>query len=69
MACHEVPEGEHRYTFTLSLTSALNVGGLFMLRPSRQWKRPSTHRTRGWVGQRARIDGPPPGMIPGPPTL
>jgi len=67
--CHEFPEGEQRYNFTLSLTSALNVGGLFTLRPSRQWKIPGTHHTRGWVGPRAGMDGPPPGKIPRPPTL
>ena len=69
---HESTEGEYRYRFTLSLTSALDgVGGQChnpgALHPG---KRPGTHRIGGWVGSRAGLDGcretcpPPPGIDP-----
>jgi hypothetical protein len=51
---HEGPEGELRYSSTLSLTSVLDrVGGkrhaLAALPPG---KRPGTHCIAGWVGLR-----------------
>jgi hypothetical protein len=55
---HEGPEGELRYSSTLSLTSALDgVGGQrhspAALLPGR---RPSTHCIGSWVGPRAELD-------------
>ena len=52
--CHEGPDGEQRYSSTLSLTSALDVGGWLTPRPGRftPGKIPSTHFTGGWVGAR-----------------
>jgi hypothetical protein len=70
---HEGPEGEKRYSSTLSLTSALDEGGWSTSRPGRftprEW--PRTHCTRGWVGPRASLDGcwkfrPHRDSIPGP---
>ena len=57
---HEGPEGEQRYSYTLSLTSALDggVGGQrhapAALNPG---KRPGTHCIGGWVDPRAGLDG------------
>ena len=56
---HEGPEGEYRYSSTLSLTSALDgVGGQshgpVALSPG---KIPGTHCIGGWVGPRASVDG------------
>jgi hypothetical protein len=58
-AGHEGPEGEKRYSSTLSLTSALDgVGGQrhasATLLPG---KRPDTHFVGGWVGSRTGLDG------------
>jgi hypothetical protein len=56
---HEGPEGEYRYSSTLSLTSALDggLGGQLhaptALPPA---KTPSTHCIGGWVGPRAGLD-------------
>ena len=51
---HETPDGKQRITFPLSLTLVLDGGG--WLTPSTSsftpGKRPSTYRTRGWVGPR-----------------
>jgi hypothetical protein len=56
---HEGPEGEQRYSSTLSLTSALDgVGGerhAPAAFPPRE--RPGTHCIRSWVGPRAGLDG------------
>ena len=56
---HEGPEGEYRYSSTLSWTLALDgVGGQIhapaALPPGR---RPGTHCIGGWVGPRAGLDG------------
>ena len=56
---HEGPEGEQRYSYTLSLTSALDgVSGQrhapAALPPG---KRPGTHCIGGWVGPRSGLDG------------
>jgi hypothetical protein len=54
----ESPEGEQRYSFTLSLTSAL--GGGDWLRPRRgplpPGKRPGTHFAGGWLGPSVGLD-------------
>ena len=42
---HKCPEGKYRYSATLSLTSALDVG-----------KRPGTYCIGGWVGPRTGVD-------------
>ena len=73
---HEGPDREHRYSSTLSLTSALHG-----VRGQRQapaalppGKRPGTHCIGGWVGPRAGLDGcgksrPHRDSIPGPSSL
>ena len=55
---HEGPEGELRFSSTLSLTSALMVVGSqrhesVALPPG---KRPDTHFIGGWVGPRAGLN-------------
>ena len=56
---HEVPEGDLKYSFTLSLTSALD--GVGVQRHDRAalppGKRPGTHLIGGWVDPRAGPDG------------
>ena len=49
------PEGEQRYSSTLSLTSALAGGGWSRHAPAAlpPGKRPGTHCIGGWVGPRA----------------
>jgi hypothetical protein len=56
---HEGPEGEYRYSFTLSLNSALDGGGWSMPCPSRLplGKRPGTYCIGGWVGAGANLEG------------
>ena len=56
---HEGPEGEQRYTSTLSLTLALDgVGGQTHAPAALPLgKRPGTHCIGGWVGPRARLNG------------
>ena len=56
-AGHEGPEGEWRYSFTLSLTSALDGGGWLTPRPCfpREWC--CTHYKGGWVGPMTDVDG------------
>ena len=51
-ACHEEPEGEQRYSSTLSLTLALDVGGWSTpsTRPFYPLERPGTHCIGVWVG-------------------
>jgi hypothetical protein len=69
---HEGPEGEQRYSCTLSLTSALDVGGQrhapAALPPG---NRPGIPCIGGWVGPRAGLDRcgksrPHQDSIPGP---
>jgi hypothetical protein len=70
---HEGPEGEYRYSSTLSLTLTVDgVGGQrntpAALPPG---KRPGSHYKGGWVGPRAGLDGceksrPHRDSIPGP---
>jgi len=55
---HEGPEGEQRYSYTLSLTSALDwVGGKRHARPLYPLKLPSTHCREAWVGPRTGLKG------------
>jgi hypothetical protein len=56
---HEGPEGEQRYSPTLSLTSALDGGWVVKAtaRPLCPRERHGTHYTGGWVGPRAGLDG------------
>jgi len=55
---HEGPEGEWRYSSTLSLTSALDGWMVNATpRPLYPRERPGTHCTGGWVGPRAGLDG------------
>jgi hypothetical protein len=54
---HEGPEGEYRYSSTISLTSALNGGVKATPRPLNTRESPGTHCTGGWVGPRVRLDG------------
>jgi len=67
---YEVPEGEYRYSSTLSLTSALDVVKVSVThRPLYLWERPGIHCTGGWVRLRAGLVGfgiisPPPGFDP-----
>jgi hypothetical protein len=71
---HEGPEGKQRYSSTLSLTSALDLGGWSKPRPGRfipRGKRPGTYCTGGWVCPRAGLEGcgkfrPHRDLIPGP---
>jgi len=55
----EGPEGEERYTSTLSLTSALDGGGGQCPAPAALplGKRSSTHCIGGWVGPRVGLEG------------
>jgi hypothetical protein len=55
---HEGPQGEYRYSSTLSLTSALNGGGWSTPRPVRftPTERPGAHCIGGWVGPMAGLD-------------
>ena len=57
-AGHEGPEGENMCSCTLTLISALDVGGWVVKatsRPLYPQERPGTHCTGGWVGPRARL--------------
>jgi hypothetical protein len=69
---HEGPEGEYRYSYTLSLTSALDgVGGQRHVPAVYPRERPGTHCTGCWVSPRAGLDGcgksrPHLDSIPGP---
>jgi len=57
---HESLEGEWRYSATLSLTSALCVGGWSTPHVGRftpRGKRIFTHSTLCWLGPRVRLDG------------
>ena len=55
----EGPEGEQKYSSTLSLTSALNAVGGQRYAPAAlpPGNRPGTHCTGGWVDPRAGLDG------------
>jgi hypothetical protein len=55
---HEDPEGEYRYSTSLSLTSALDGVGGQRHAPAAlpTGKRPGTHCTEDWVGPRAGQD-------------
>jgi hypothetical protein len=55
---HECPEGEYRYSSTLSVSLATDEGGRSRSHPSccTPEKRPNTHCTRCWVGPRASLD-------------
>jgi rRNA maturation protein Nop10 len=68
---YEDPEGEWRYSSTLSLTFSLDGGVWSVPRPSRftPRKRPGTHCTGGLGGLQSRsgrvqIISPPPGFDP-----
>jgi hypothetical protein len=67
---HEGPEGEQRYSSTLSLTSALDEVGCQRHAPAAlpQGKRTGTHCTGSCVDPRAGLDGcgnlAPPGFDP-----
>jgi hypothetical protein len=55
---HEDPEGDQKYSRTLSLTSALDGSGLSTPRPGCfTAERPDTHRTGGWAGHMAGLNG------------
>jgi len=56
---HEGPEVEYRYSSTLSLTSALDGGGVINAtpRPLYPRQRPGTHRLGGWAVPKAHLDG------------
>jgi hypothetical protein len=67
---HEGVLGEWRYSFTHSLTSALDGGEWSASRPGRVTTRetaPGTHWIGGWVGPRAVLDAVVKGKIPSPP--
>jgi hypothetical protein len=55
---HDGPEGEQRYTSTLSLTSALNGSGWSTPRPGRftPGRNPVTHQTGVWIFVRFGLD-------------
>jgi hypothetical protein len=54
---HEGPEGEQKYSSTLSLTSALDGWVVNATpRPLYPQERPGTHFIVGWVGPRAGLD-------------
>jgi hypothetical protein len=54
---HEGPVREYRYSYTLSLTSALDgVGGQRHALAALPSERPATHCIGGWVGPRAGLD-------------
>jgi hypothetical protein len=59
VACHEGPEGDQKYSSTLSLTSAIDRVGGQRHAPAAPYsrKRPGTHFTGGWVGLRVCLDG------------
>jgi hypothetical protein len=68
---HEVQEGKYRYSFTLSLTLALDGGGWSTLRPGcfTPWKEtrdPVSRRLGGPQGRSGRLRkiSPPPGFDP-----
>ena len=70
---HEGPEGESRYSSTLSLTLALDGVGGQRHAPAAlpRRKRPGTPCIEGWVGPRAGLNGcgksrPQRDSIPGP---
>jgi hypothetical protein len=70
---HEGPEGEQRYSSTVSLTSALDRVGVqrHVLTALPPGKKSGTYSMRGWVGPRAGLDGcgksrPHRDSIPGP---
>jgi hypothetical protein len=55
---HEGPEGEYRYSSTLSLSTAIDRGWVVNATP---WpltpgKRPGSHCREGWVGPTAGLD-------------
>jgi hypothetical protein len=52
---HEGPEGELRYSFTLSLTSALDLGGGVVPAALTLGERPGTHCTGGWEDLRTGL--------------
>jgi hypothetical protein len=55
---HEGPEGEQRYSSTLSLTSAIDVVGGQRHAPAALARvRPGTHCMGGWVVPSAGLDG------------
>jgi hypothetical protein len=56
--CYESPEGESKYSSTVSLTSSLDGDGWSMPRPHRfaSGKRPGIHRIGGWVDSRFGLD-------------
>ena len=56
---HKGPDGEHRCSAILSLTSVLEIGGWSMANPGCliPGKRPDTHCIGGWVGPRAGLYG------------
>jgi hypothetical protein len=56
---HEDPEGQQRYSSTLSLTLVLNGAGWLIPRPGRftPGKELGTHFAGGWMGPRAILDG------------
>jgi len=55
---HEGPEGEWGYISTLSLISDLDGVGVERQAPAAlTQERPLAHRTGGWVGPRADLDG------------
>jgi len=54
---HEGPEWELRYSYTLSLTSALDgVSGQRYATAALPRERPGTHCTGGWLGLRVGLD-------------
>ena len=68
---HESPDGDKRYSYTLSLTSGLDGGWVVNAtpRPLYPGERHGTHCIGGWVGPRVGLDGmrkisPPPGFDP-----
>ena len=56
---HEKPEVESKFSSTLSLTSAVDVGWWLTPRAGRfnPRKKPGTHSTGGWVRPRVGLDG------------
>jgi hypothetical protein len=56
---HEGPEGEYRYSSTLSLTLALDEVGGQLHAPAAlpPGNRPGTHCIGGWLGPRTGLDG------------
>ena len=71
ITCHECPEGEYRYSPTLSWPWHLDRGWVVSTTPRPLYlrERPGTHCTGGWVVSRAGLDGCgnsrlPPGFDP-----